>query len=361
MIILKLAIKGINLRDLSDCGKIRLEELRIKKRDFLGEFKEENLKLIKDVQQHCYDENGNNIKIESIIGECALPVFLDDEDKPKYTPVKIKREELENYVRELQNEIDKIENEIKQEKNQEFNRELRSRIEDLKTWRDKLKKLLGQNPNSDTITIEKEYTRLGYYTREGENHNPEIVLFMGAIGDDKQLLVSTYVHEMFHAYYDLCWIKDQNNPKYKNKVDLTYIEEPLTEYAMLKFLESFGNNDVDVHEVAKSVRKMQFSPGTCHYGFGYYLWKWEKEGNEPLCNWINCYKEAKFNISNEEKEMFAKPFSKGLYPFGNENYYMRLLWAILTGVEIEQQDGIHPSGGNIINKRKKSRLFEQYL
>lgn len=359
MIILKLNINKINISDLDAIGKIELKDLGIIKRDFLGEFKEENLKLIKDVQQYLYNENNNNIILESIIGECMLPVFLDNEDKQKRsTFVEIKREELEIYIRELQNEIDKLKKEKEQEQNPELKRELSVWIEDLEIWRDKLKKLLGQK----TILLEKKYTRLGYYTRNGKSHNPEIVLLMGVIGDNKQRLISTYIHEMFHAYYDWEWLKDQTNPNFiKKEKDLgKYIEEPLTEYAMLKFLDKFGYNDI--LEVAKIVGKKQLSPGTCHYGFGYYLWKWEKDGHDPLCDWIKCYKEAKFEIRDtKDKSKFEYPFSKGLYPFGKEYESMELLCEILTGDKCEQQDSNVSTGGRIQNKRKKSRLFGQYL
>ena len=351
MIILKLNIKPVNLSD-----DFELRGLRIEKRVFLGEVNQKYLQLIKDVQKYCYNENNNNIKIESIIGEC--PTFLDDKDNLGQT-TPIKKNKLKNYVGELKDEIDRLKN--------EGNQDLDSWNDELDAWTRYLEDLLDQYSDCDTILIENKYTRCGYYTRDGKSHNPdgkshnpEIVLLMETIGNDEKRLISTYVHEMFHAYYDLDWINDKKNPTFA-KSDLRYylyIEEPLTEYAMLKFLEAFGYEGV--HEVAKSVRKKQLSPGICHYGFGYYLWKWEKDGNKPLCDWINCYKEAKFKISDEDKKKFALKV-KGLYPFGKECDCMKLLCEILTGAKCEHQCSGDSTGGSIKNKRKKERLSGWYL
>ena len=260
MIILKLNIKPVTTDVLNkramDLKRLISKKLQWHKRDYSGDIKD----LVEWVKT-IYDKTDNNSPIKSINTE-EVPVYLDDKIELKSPPVRTKREEVENYVRELQNVIDKFE----KEKAQGQNRELGILIEDLVALREKLKDLLEQYKNCDTIPIDINYTRFGYYTRDGRNHSPEIVLLMGAIGDNKRRLISTYIHEMFHAYYDLCWIEDQNNPIYKKKEGLTYIEEPLTEYAMLKFLEAFGYEDV--LEVAQGVRRKQFSPGTCHYGFG---------------------------------------------------------------------------------------------
>lgn len=337
-------IDKITIDTLNDCSIscIRMSE---KLQWYERKYQEDpaDIKHLIEWVETIYDKTDGNSPIKSISTK-EVPVFLDDKDEPKSTFVEIKREELESYIRELQNEIDKLKKEKEQEQNQELIGDLNNRIDDLETGRDKLKKLLGQK----TILIEKKYTRLGYYTRNGKSHNPEIVLLMGAIGDDKQRLISTYVHEMFHAYYDLCWIKGQNNPKYKKQVDLTYIEEPLTEYAMLKFLEAFGYEDV--LEVAQGVRRKQFSPGTCHYGFGYYLWKWEKDNPDWHFDWIKCYRDAKFEIrDSKDKSKFEYPFSKGLYPFGKEYESMELLYKILTKIKSKHSCNVSTGGSIIIN------------
>lgn len=361
MIILKLKIRPVSVNKLSPVTTIMSEKLQWLKREYPEEDQEKIKQLVEWVET-IYDKTDDKSPIKSISTK-EVPVYLDNEDKQKLSSssVEIKREVIESYVRELQNEIDRLKNEIEQEQNQE----LGIRIDALETRKNKLEESLGQNPKSDTISIKKEYSRLGYYTRN--DHNPEIVLLMGAIGNNKQLLVSTYIHEMFHAYFDLCWIEDKKNPKYEKQVD-SYIEEPLTEYAMLKFLDKFvQTNSVPeyanlLENAARNVMKKQFSPGTCHYGFGYYLWKWEKDNPNKPFDWIECYKKAKFKIRNsKDKHDFESPFAKGLYPFGKEKKHMELLRKILTPKCKQQGNSIVSTGGGVKNKRKKDRLFGQYL
>lgn len=357
MIILKLNISSINVNDLANVPQSLIPPLKWYERIHKGGLEEDTIALIEEVSDVQYEAfNGNSFQIKTINIDYDVPVYLDDKEEQKLsTTVEIKREELESYVRDLQNEIDRL------TKNKDCE------WPGLKKRKDDLDDSLRKNPDSDTIQIEINYTRLGHYIRKGGNHNPEIVLFMGAIGDDKQLLISTYVHEMFHAYYDLCWMKDQNNLKYKNKVDLTCIEEPLTEYAMLKFLEKFVQTNPEyaylLDVAARNVKEKQLTPGTCHYGFGYYLWKWEKEANEPLCNWIKCYKEAKFEIRNSnDKRKFDSLFSKGFYPYGKEYDSMELLRKILTEDKSKQQNSNNVyAGGGIMNKGKKGHLRGWYL
>lgn len=298
-----------------------------KERDYQNGLNPKCPDLIKEISEKEYNgfhiENVN--KIEDINKD--VPVYLDNIDNNKETIiVELKKEELEEHIKKINNEIERL---------KESGEKDSPRLNELSGLLDNFSKIKEDNKQNDIIRYECQYSRPGYYTRQGKEHNPEIVLLMGNIGDDKTLLISTYVHEMFHAYYDWDWIKNQNDPNYKKQEDLKYIEEPLTEYAMLKFLEDFVGQNGDrgiLNDAAEKVRKKQLASGICYYGFGYYLWKWEQEGNKPLCDWIQCYKKAKFKIGQSQyKDEFVSTFKKGLYPIGEEHDYMELLSYILTG------------------------------
>lgn len=354
MIILKSIIRPAG-RDFWNSPKSILYGVNCYERDYKKGLSCDESDLIEKIS---YYHGFNDFNINLISSE--VPVYLDKEDNSQFPDIEIKKKDIENYIKDLKREIKRLEN----DKDQEDEYKWVSRV--LRNWEERLKSL---DPNSDTFRMKNYYTRCGYYTRGGRDHNPEIVLLMETIGSNKQLLISTYVHEMFHAYYDLYWIKDQNNPKYKKKVNLTYIEEPLTEYAMLKFLDEFVRTNpeyadlLNVSIIAKDVREKQLSPGICHYGFGYYLWKWEKDGYKPLCDWIKCYKEAKFEIRNSnDKRKFDSLFSKGFYPYGKEYDSMELLRKILTEDKSKQQNSNNVSaGGGIMNKGKKGHLRGWYL
>lgn len=345
--------------------------------NFKGNLEEDTIDLIKNIS----DKKYKDFHIKPI--NSNVFVYLDDSESEEHSnTVVAKREDIEHYIKGLQDRIEELSKEYEDlEKNmqkQEYSTalgkewdklatEIFQRKEQLENKIEDLKQLLEQNKGEKNITYKDRYFRLGYYTREGRDNKPEIVLLMGTIKNDETLLISTYIHEMFHAHYDWDWINMfQTNPEQANSTfvescNLTYIKEPLTEYAMLKFLKEFVRKNqqyADLLDMAvANVRRKQSSSGICHYGFGYYLWKWEQEGNTPLCDWIKCYKEAKFKIKQtSDKDNFDSPFTKGLYPFGNESHYMALLYKILMEANGKQTGSIVDIDKEIENKSKKITL-----
>ncbi len=199
------------------------------------------------------------------------------------------------------------------------------------------------DPNlGDIVTFSQKTALNGYYTRKGKSHHPEIVLLMETLGNDRwnaEDVAITLVHEMFHAFYD-CDLSQ--TAKY-----LPYVEEPLTEYAMLKYMEALSDSDNNysgLFEDAKSkVKRKQYSLGIAHYGFGYYLWKYANKSGQTLDNiqWIEVFREAKYKIWHKSPEYieYAKPFKQGVYPFDKEEfdkeeYQMELLRVILCNAKV---------------------------
>lgn len=132
----------------------------------------------------------------------------------------------------------------------------------------------------DKIDFPQEIYRSGYYTRE--NDKPKVVVENSTVYG----VIPTYIHEMMHAYYD------EKSGKTMN--DAEFAEEPLAEYGMLRFLESFVNANPEYNYLLDnalwSIRRKQQSLGLAHYGFGEYLYlnhsdiPWEQmlHGAHPL-------------------------------------------------------------------------------
>lgn len=347
MIILKLNIQPVSKE------RLKYVNLRIRKRDFREDLSEENLQWIENIQGHGF----GNVVIKDIHTDGSITTYLDVDKQRLYPekPIPVSRKELEDYVKRLSDYIKTLKEKKKELQDKDVQQAVIDKIDELsKRLRNKLsglRKTLKNNREPNLRIPCRKVGRLGYYTRYGRNaqpnvRTPEVVLFMDRIGKDNSLLVSTYIHEMFHAYYDLDWLTlsqqdlGQTNSKYPEYEDLKYIEEPLTEYAMLKFLEDFAGHDQDrndvLNKVSEFISKKRLNPSICHYGLGYYLWKWEKNGGKlPNWNWIQKYK----NVKSKGKLLdykFIDPFKKGLYPFGGELQYMALLYKLIAEADDQQ-------------------------
>ena len=146
-----------------------------------------------------------------------------------------------------------------------------------KIYENKLKK--GYN-GEDKIDFPQIVHISGYYTRD--NDKPKVVLENSTIF----AIVPTYIHEIMHAYYDERLGETMNNAE--------FVEEPLAEYGMLKFLESFVNANPEYNylldNALRNVRDKQQTFGLAQYGFGEYLYlnhssiPWEQmlHGIHPL-------------------------------------------------------------------------------
>lgn len=132
---------------------------------------------------------------------------------------------------------------------------------------------------------------LGLYTKIRNNQGemvPQVWLFLNRIYEAnkcfcdghgikdvgrknalKYMIAYVYIHEMMHRYFDI-------RPDLNLKRSVPEIEEPLAEYATLKFCESFGDNLLlDISEImVKEMRNSRYP----YYALGYDLFK---SGNVP--------------------------------------------------------------------------------
>lgn len=133
-----------------------------------------------------------------------------------------------------------------------------------------------------------EIVLLGKYVRE--NGKPTIYLMWGTLKRDPNytnLTAIVYVHELMHAFFDMpdneCGMDYIPHPHFSE------IEEPLAEFGMLSFMEMFERQypGLKILDYAKAhVRRKKYSLGTCHYGFGYYLF----EDRRNFCvDWVNIF------------------------------------------------------------------------
>lgn len=159
----------------------------------------------------------------------------------------------------------------------------------------------------------------GEYIREKPKDNPKIILYLGVI-TSKEELICTYVHEMMHAYYD----RDNNQQPCYYK----YIEEPLTEFAMLNFMKEYrdGNGKNYYNEACKIVEEKKYCRSCCYYGFGHYLH--EHRNDVP---WQKMMFDKKyFDCSKAEYyKSYIELFQYGFYPFKEEHKYSYYLYSIL--------------------------------
>lgn len=389
MIILKLNIDPIKLNDLPKCDPSQFEKpqslippFKWYERTYKGGLEEDTIALIGEVSEERYEVFDKSVfYIKDINIENDVPVYLD-ETKEVRRILKVSRKELEEYAKKLRKLIKELEKKYLQKPSSpksaascECTRTERIIGDFIKKLKDKLSSIediLGKNKR-EVIVKYYRYLPYGYYTRKGERkepRNPEVVLLMNNIGDDPASLISTYVHEMFHAYYDLDWLMlSQSNLRLANLKyiwqgskgygDLKYIEEPLTEYAMLKFLDEFAENDTErkniLKQAAQAVADQQWNIGSCYYTLGYYLWYWEKVAGKTFCNWIQMYKnlQSKQELWDDKLKPYFNQLKQGLdlYFPGDERHYMALLYKLLM------KAGGNPVGDiteieNMINQHK---------
>lgn len=178
------------------------------------------------------------------------------------------------------------------------------------SWRPGLDKLKDYTGNDITIEVEESDSLLGLYNPMTKT----VYLFKENIGNDIMLLCATYIHEMFHAYYD-------TGDKY-----IPEIEEPIVECNTLCFLELFDKDYMDSY--ITRVERKQGSDAINYYGFGAHLFE-----NRSL-DWMRLYQNAYNHIDdtstivNDYMGMFSP-----IYPFGNEEETSNLLYMILKGIK----------------------------
>ena len=154
-----------------------------------------------------------------------------------------------------------------------------------------LKKMLENNCNQpDDYLVEIECTshRSGYYTRAGKD--AKIVLEYNW----KYKVISTYIHEMMHAFYDSDRLGTSPN-------SIEYVEEPLAEYGMLHFMKTFVQAHPEhrdlLDDAINMVNEKQYTLGISHYAFGEYLYQ-----NYSHIEWEKLLLVAKGNVNVNSSE-----------------------------------------------------------
>lgn len=184
--------------------------------------------------------------------------------------------------------------------------------------------------DGDTYIITHSFLILGEYIRTGKR--PKVILYTKAIKKAAaktphrsliNLFQLVYVHEMMHAFYDY----DHSLP---NKY-ISYIEEPLTEYAMLRFMTDYQSGKLTDYAISFVQEKQKF-PAICFYGFGAYLYN---HFNKLRIDGMSLYRNAKYRIdeSDEQVKEYTKEFRYGIYPFNRELKKASQLLNIAVSVE----------------------------
>ena len=140
----------------------------------------------------------------------------------------------------------------------------------------------SNKPDDYVVEIECPYHRSGYYTRTGKDAKIVLEYNFGAE------FFSTYIHEMMHAFYDSERLGSSSN-------SIEYVEEPLAEYGMLRFLSAFVQGDQEhrnlLEQAIRLVNEKQYTLGLSHYAFGEYLYQ-----NYSLIEWEKLLLAAKNKV-----------------------------------------------------------------
>ncbi len=189
-----------------------------------------------------------------------------------------------------------------------------------------LRRLLSEMDENNTDTLEKEssFSIWGIHSSVEDNEET-VTIYKGQIEDDlpqrriQSAVVATYIHEMFHAYF-------------KKNLNIPEIEEPIVECATLCFLvlmsSVLGNEFTKIFDDYRYiVDGKKRIPGFAYYGFGSFLFE------HRSLDWIELFNNASIDGNSKDVEQFTGFFDK-LYPFGNEQKAIELLYRILKGVSL---------------------------
>lgn len=212
------------------------------------------------------------------------------EDRPYRIIFKEKAEGINEEIKSIDNEFDKL---VDAEKKKELSKRKTELTKKLKRFlllgeykRDEEKKELGKV----IIYINNIADYCGYNLYENSYQATEKAF--------NNVLYSTYIHEMMHAYFDKPW---EGNPW---EGYIKEIEEPLAEFGMLDFIKNNGYADIDA--VKELVKEKQECPEICYYGYGYYLFEQNKNDSLKYLYW-----NYKTGMGDAKK---AKEFFKNGYP-----------------------------------------------
>lgn len=251
--------------------------------------------------------NQSLLKLPGIttIGDLHKRVNVEIQSKQEYEEVvtiniQNIKDEIERIKRQLDGPCDPIEREIRCPKSTRLQRLL----EEL------------QNENKDTKKHVKrriKITKLGLY----DSKRDTVVLFSDNLSNAR-VTVSTYVHEMMHAYF-----KTQHLSSHK-------VEEPIVEYCMLQFMKQFGSIVPYIYNSSRFHVLDKQGDGVGHYGFGAYLHDYHQNNVGKQCiYWEELYKAVNNTIAqNHLLKYYESRYNP--YPYNKEFDLQTLLYRILT-------------------------------
>lgn len=261
--------------------------------------------IIKEIDAYQSSYIGDYNSLEELKNDRKIEVEYRCRPKTKEIPITIPTKELEKYLKHLED--------INKEEQSEL-------IEEINDLINKIKEILKKNKGQEKIEWPLSPMQItGEYIRKKPNEQPKIILYLGVISN-KEELICTYVHEMMHAYYD----RDLNQPRCYDK----YIEEPLTEFAMLNFMKEYkdGNGKNYYNEACKIVEEKKYCRSCCYYGFGHYLHKYHNG-----IPWQKMMFDKKYHDCSKAEyyKSYIEWFQYGQYPFHDEYKYSYYLYSIL--------------------------------
>lgn len=255
-----------------------------------------------------------------------LTVYLDDTEERTITvSIAHLRKVLALYEKELMS----LEQENAQ--NSEEIEKLRSLINSIKSL------IAGASGSSVTITT----SILGHYKRAGLDGKPEISLMKRALEGEPELAAIVYVHELMHAYYDMHNIEHPHIPE---------IEEPLAEYGMLCLMEMFQRFHPEYvglfDKASKHVESKKYSLGTCHYGYGAFLFK---DRVNVSVDWVSLFHSVCFALgeNSEDLKTYRETISPVMYPHSERLSEKILFKALIGRFHFESVSKVHKANGSV--------------
>ncbi len=213
-------------------------------------------------------------------------------------------------------------------------KQLKDKIKELDR---QLETLCSQNaPESERADLISKIDNLKETIKNGKTithllgmFNPEtrtIYLFLkniDATGCRREALVSTFIHEMFHAWnYFAAGRKSRS---------VEEIDEPMVEFGMLYFLKNIASESPEfasIHDWAlKSVRDKQNYTGiTAAYGYGLYLYQLSSsDQNEKVMRLLSEYGKKSSDIPDSYSVQYLKGILSPIYHHDREAEILYLL------------------------------------
>lgn len=241
-------------------------------------------------------------------------VYTSDARKARKYSFEISPIERQQRIRQIENEIARIEDFLSL-----FDPDyITDEILEHRNRRILLKEILDIYKNAMLLS-NGNYQIVGSNPVLGEYDSTRkvITLYMNNIrgnGSNPELTAIVYVHEMMHAYLDI----SQNGI-------ISEIEEPIVEYAMLKFFELF-NGGALLNQAEREVEDKKYDLGIAHYGFGQCIFR-----NPNGIDWLEDYKNAKPSLSKTDSNVipYLNYWNKGTYPFNDEVGCLNALYIAL--------------------------------